>query len=256
MSGFFPLASGLGGIAIGMLVNLISNELSFRRGLIQGACAQARKEGGALWFSLVFWQSGGCGRNWRVRHLFVLLIYSAFFAALGWWNGPVKLPLVMTTCLVVYMGVITVLDLEYKVILFPTVWLGAAIGLVGGVLLHGVADTLFGGLAGFVSMYLLYILGASLVNFMAKRRGEEISEVALGFGDVNLAGILGLWLGWPGILAGLYFAVLAGGIGSLAFVVVKSLRGGYSPYTAIPYGPFLVMAMAWFLIFRPALMGN
>jgi len=31
----------------------------------------------------------------------------------------------------------------------------------------------------------------------------ETDEVALGFGDVNLAGIMGLLLGWPGITAGL-----------------------------------------------------
>ncbi len=73
-------------------------------------------------------------------------------------------------------------------------------------------------------------------------------EVALGFGDVNLAGILGLLLGWPAIASGLLFAVLAGGLISLFIIVGMLITKKYKAFTAIPYAPFLILS-ALFLLY-------
>ena len=85
---------------------------------------------------------------------------------------------------------------------------------------------------------------------MARRRGEPIDEVALGFGDVNLSGVLGLMLGWPGITVGLLVAILAGGMVSAFILARMMLRKEYQAYTALPYAPFLILAGA-VLLFRP-----
>ena len=131
---------------------------------------------------------------------------------------------------------------------------GAGLGLVIGVLLHGWQSTLIGGLAGFMIMLGLYLLGAALVRFMGLKSGKPIEEEALGFGDVNLGGILGLILGWPGILAGIILAILIGGAISLIYLIVMAFQRRYQSFSAIPYGPFLVAAAFFLLFFKDVIL--
>jgi prepilin signal peptidase PulO-like enzyme (type II secretory pathway) len=149
-----------------------------------------------------------------------------------------------------------VIDLEHRVILHPVSLVGAMLGLGVGIflrgqqsILHGITSTLLGGLAGFGIMLLFYFIGILFVKQMSKKRGMPSDEVALGFGDVNLAGILGLLLGWLKIFACLFFAVVAGGLVSLIVVVGMLVARKYKAFTAIPYAPFLILSAAYFLFF-------
>jgi leader peptidase (prepilin peptidase)/N-methyltransferase len=99
-------------------------------------------------------------------------------------------------------------------------------------------------------MLAFYFLGEVFARYVSKRRNEPLEEVALGFGDVNLAGITGLLLGWPGIIIGLLFTILAGGLVSLLIVIVMLIRRQYKAFLAIPYAPFLILSVI-ILIFRP-----
>jgi leader peptidase (prepilin peptidase)/N-methyltransferase len=61
----------------------------------------------------------------------------------------------------------------------------------------------------------------------------------MGFGDVRLAGVLGLylgWLGWGSLLVGLFAGFLFGGLTGLALMAVG--RAGRK--SRIPYGPFML----------------
>lgn len=61
----------------------------------------------------------------------------------------------------------------------------------------------------------------------------------MGFGDVKLSGVLGLftaWLGWRSWGAGLFLGFLLGGVFGIALVLAK--RGGRK--TAVPFGPFMI----------------
>ena len=65
------------------------------------------------------------------------------------------------------------------------------------------------------------------------------NPAGLGFGDVKLAGVLGLYLGfagWPYVLAGTFAAFLLGGIWGLWLIL--SRRG--TAKTAIAFGPFML----------------
>jgi prepilin signal peptidase PulO-like enzyme (type II secretory pathway) len=84
-------------------------------------------------------------------------------------------------------------------------------------------------------------------------RGETIDDVALGFGDVNLSGVLGLILGFPGILLGLFIAIMVAGLVSLVFLVAMLLVRKYRLFMALPYGPFLVIGAVTLLYFRDLL---
>lgn len=78
----------------------------------------------------------------------------------------------------------------------------------------------------------------------------RLDEEALGFGDVILSGVLGLILGWPGILLGLTLAILTGGLVSFIFILITALAGRYRAFSYIPYGPFLVLGSGGLLFFN------
>lgn len=64
----------------------------------------------------------------------------------------------------------------------------------------------------------------------------------MGFGDVKLAGVLGLylgWLGWGVWAAGLFLGFLLGGLFGVALI---ALRMG-SRKTAVPFGPFMLLGV-------------
>ena len=73
----------------------------------------------------------------------------------------------------------------------------------------------------------------------------------MGFGDVKLAGVLGLYLGylgWSHIIAGTFAAFLLGGLWSLAILATR--RGTLG--SAIPFGPFMLAGAAAAMVLLPA----
>ena len=65
-------------------------------------------------------------------------------------------------------------------------------------------------------------------------------DVAFGFGDVVLAPLLGLYLGWlnPGIVApGLFFGFILGSLGAIPAMLAKKADAK----TQLPFGPFLAL---------------
>ncbi len=86
-------------------------------------------------------------------------------------------------------------------------------------------------LAGGAILFTLY-----LVIVLAYPRG-------MGLGDVKLAGVIGLylgWLGWGQLAVGAFSAFLLGA--SFSLVLVAARRANRR--TAIPFGPFM-LAGAW-----------
>ena len=64
----------------------------------------------------------------------------------------------------------------------------------------------------------------------------------MGFGDVKLAGVLGMylgWLGWGAWVVGLFLGFFLGGVFGVALIAVK--RGGRK--TAVPFGPFMLLGV-------------
>jgi leader peptidase (prepilin peptidase)/N-methyltransferase len=149
---------------------------------------------------------------------------------------------------------VIVIDIEHKLILHPVSIVGGILGLFVGVSLHGLRATLLGGLAGFLIMLLLYFFGHLIMGWVSKRRGYDLQEEALGFGDVNLGGVIGLILGWPGIIIGLILAVLLAGFFSLLYLLMKLLTKKYKPDLAIPYGPFLSISAILLIFFRDVIL--
>jgi leader peptidase (prepilin peptidase) / N-methyltransferase len=183
------------------------------------------------------------GRHWIVMVLGPILAGLMYFFPtpnLGLWGGILWL---------ILFGLVIVIDLEHRLILHPVSLTGAVLGIIFGSVNHGILNTILGGAAGFGIMLVFYLLGILFLRFLSRNRDEEIDEVALGFGDVNLAGVIGLLLGWPGVIAGVFVAILLGGVVSGTFLVVQKLRKKYQAFEALPYGPFLVISVVLVLYY-------
>lgn len=240
------------GIVGAGLVNYLSDVLPGSRKLTSPTCLACQEK--LDWLSYLSYSAcSACGARPSKRHWSVLITLPVLALVLrylplpvfGLWGGILWL---------VYFSVIVVIDLEHRLILHPVSLTGAILGLIFGMRAHGLLNTLIGAAAGFGIMLLFYFLGELFIRVLSKRRGEEIQEVALGFGDVNLAGVMGALLGWPGVVGGIFLAVLFGGVVSGLFLVIQVLRKEYQAYQALPYGPFLVISV-FFLLYISQITG-
>jgi leader peptidase (prepilin peptidase)/N-methyltransferase len=114
--------------------------------------------------------------------------------------------------------------------------------LVGVVLLGAAAavsgewDDLLRALLGMAALYTFY-----LVLRLIHPRG-------MGFGDVKLAGVLGLylgWLGWAEVVVGAFLGFLLGGVVGILLILVR--RAGRK--SQLPFGPYMLagafIAILW-----------
>ena len=250
----------LGWIA-GLFINYVSDVLPLTRRFSQPVCPHCQTP--FSWRDYLTLRScHNCGAARSLRTWLVQILTTAAFVY--FWLYPSKaLGIPLGMLVIVYFGIITVIDLEHRLILHPTSLAGALLGLIVGTSIHSRADgllmgagkSLLGGLFGFGMMFLLYQLGTLVARYRARKMQAEgktpDDEEALGGGDMYLAGVLGLMLGWPFIWDALLLGVLLGGLVSLVFLIALFLRRRYSSeslMTFIPYGPYLILG-AFYLLF-------
>ena len=108
--------------------------------------------------------------------------------------------------------------------------------------LTGDWSSLFIAGVGMAGMYLFYFL------LRAARPG------GMGGGDVKLAGVIGIylgWLGWGALAVGAFAAFLYGGVFGIALLLLR--RAGRK--TAIPFGPWMILG-AWTGVFAGEAVGK
>ena len=250
----------LGWIA-GLFINYASDVLPLTRRFSQPVCTHCQSP--FSWTDyLTLRTCQHCGRRRNLRTWLVQILATASFVY--FWLYPSKaLGIPLGMLVLIYFGIITVIDLEHRLILHPTSLAGAVLGLIVGTSIHSRADglllgagkSLLGGLFGFGVMFLLYQLGTLVARYRARKMKASgqapDEEEALGGGDVYLAGVLGLMLGWPFIWNALVLGVLLGGLISFLFIVMLLIRRRYTAdalMTFIPYGPYFIIG-AFYLLF-------
>jgi prepilin signal peptidase PulO-like enzyme (type II secretory pathway) len=236
------------GLLGGYLVNYLSDVLPSTRKLSHPVCWNCSSEY-SVGDYLLLNRCKNCGKSRSPRTYFILILIPVIGVYL-WLLPPRQIELPLAFLLLIFLLLVATIDIEHRLILHMTSIAGAFISLGIGIHLHGVVPTLIGGAAGYGVMLLFYFFGDLFVRYRSKKRNEPTDEVALGFGDVNLAGITGLLLGWPVIIPGLLFTILAGGLISLLIVVFMLVRRQYQAFYAIPYGPFMILSI-FYLLFRP-----
>jgi leader peptidase (prepilin peptidase)/N-methyltransferase len=121
-----------------------------------------------------------------------------------------------------------------NVIVLPGYGVGAALLLVATIL-SGNYGALIPAAVGALSLGLLYLIAA-----LAYPGG-------MGMGDVKLAGVIGLFLGWQGwaqLAVGAFAAFLLGGLFAVVLLVTRRAKRT----TGIPFGPWMLLG-AWVAIF-------
>jgi len=245
----------------GLFINYSADVLPSTRRFSQPTCSQCGTP--FSWVDyLTLHACHSCGEKRSLRTWLVQILTVGSFVYL--WLFPSKaLGIPLGMIVLIYFGIIIVIDLEHRLILHPTSLVGAVLGLIVGTYIHsrindngiliGLEMSLLGGLFGFGVMFLLYQLGAVVARFRARKLQTDDGEEALGGGDVYLAGVLGLMLGWDFIVWALAWGVIFGGVVSLLFILMLLLRRRYSNaalMTFIPYGPFFIIGAA-LLLFHP-----
>ncbi len=191
-----------------------------------------------------------CAQPISVRYPLVEAVTGAFFVVVALRFAPAVLDaqslvgayagLLELVAFLTLAGVsvaLALIDLDTHRLPNAIVYPSAVAGIVllsGSALLAGDPAALLSGGIGMVGLFLVY-----LVIALAAPRG-------MGFGDVKLAGVLGLFLGYLGVgplLVGGFAAFLLGGLFGVALVIVR--RGGSR---GIAFGPWM-LAGAWIGVF-------
>ncbi|MBH0053268.1 prepilin peptidase [Salinibacterium sp. SWN139] len=129
---------------------------------------------------------------------------------------------------------LTLIDLDTQTlpnaVVLPSIVVGAALLALASAG-TGNWGALVGALAGGAALFAFYLIVAL------------ISPRGMGMGDVKLAPVLGLylgWLGWGVLAVGAFAAFLFGGLFAVVLLLIKRARRR----TAIPFGPWMI-AGAW-----------
>lgn len=255
---FIPVILGL---AAGLFVNYVSDVLPITRRFSQPTCSKCQTTYSWLDY-LTLRACRTCGTHRSLRTWIVLILSIASFTYF-WLFTPIGLGLPLSLVVLTYFGVVIVIDMEHRLILFPTTIFGAILGLITGIHIYtrldgfpaSILTSVLGGVAGFGIMFAFYQLGALVARIRARRMraaGQaEDDEEALGGGDVYLTGVLGLMLGWPNIILGIVWGALIGGGVAILALIGHLIRRRYvenSMMEFIPYGPSLVLG-AFFLLY-------
>jgi leader peptidase (prepilin peptidase)/N-methyltransferase len=233
---------GAAGIPVGAFLNVVIERVPDRRPL---------REGTPAWLGVPVqpWLLGGSAapRAERPRRwLAVELVTAGVFAALGarWGDTSVVVPMLVLGAALVAVSFVDIEHLRIPDLLtFPA--LAVALPLVAVVSIERDATkTLRGAAAGAV----LYF-GILFVAHLVSPRG-------MGFGDVKLALLMGLYLGWAGWDGGtegsvqyVLYALVLGCLLGVVFGVVH--RVVTRDRTGFPFGPALAAACLIVLLWVP-----
>jgi leader peptidase (prepilin peptidase)/N-methyltransferase len=250
------------GLAVGAFLNWCADQLPGSQRRLYGApacpyCDTPRPPlawSGTLAYLALRVRCPSCGAPISWRAPLTELITAALFAWLWNRHGPNML-LLLHSIYTSILVLITVIDLEHRLILNVVIYPAWLLALVGS-LVHPQPYfyrlALMGGAFGFGIMFALYQLGVLFVRAAGRVRGQELNTVALGFGDVRLAGFVGLVVGFPNILYALILAVTFGGLAGLVYWFVRAVvLRRYSLFTPIPYGPYLVAGGMIMMLYGP-----
>ncbi len=154
----------------------------------------------------------------------LLAAVSAAVSALTFgWSPALAAALIIGWALIV----LALIDYDHQLlpdqITLPLLWAGLITNFQWQVFC-GPAQALYGAVAGYLSLWLIYQLFKLLT-------GKE----GMGYGDFKLLAMLGAWLGWQRLPTIILLAAIVGTIISLALMAAKRQQRD----SQIPFGPFL-----------------
>jgi len=163
-------------------------------------------------------------------------LLSAILFALFAFGIPSFPLLLLRSLFVLVLVQVIFFDLEHRLILdrvmFPAMAVALVVSLFGHPWWAGIASGLGAGLV----FLLLGLLGSAIFK-----------QEAMGFGDVKLVLFIGLLLGWPQTLTGIFYGVVLAGVASIGVIILnRSMKG------TIAYGPYLAAGALIVLFMLPS----
>jgi len=228
------------GVIIGIIVNYFSDVLPVSRRITRPLCRECNQPY-SLKDYLISWKCSACDSRRSIRSIIVLIsaivicVLLKFFpfSNLGFWE---------TLPILIFLGVIMVIDIEHRIVLIQTSIVGFVLFFLYGIWLNDLLSTIFGTLAGFLIMLIFYFLGIAFTKIAGKLKHQKIDEVAFGFGDVLIGTVLGSLAGWPLIVGAIFISLLAFLAFSLVFLFVLLLAKRYQAFSnAQPFTLFLIL---------------
>jgi len=189
------------------------------------------RPGRADWPGLAIWQ-GLAHKRWDGPAVLVECLTAFLFAYL-WGSYGLSWHAVELAFYGSVFLLITLIDLRYRLVLNVVIYVMVPVVLLTRLVAspHVALSSVLGGAAG-----LLLFVAVVLI-----RPG------GLGVGDVKLAALIGVVVGFPQVLWALSLGILAGGLGALCILIIR--RGGLKSY--IPYAPFLCLGAMAVLLNAP-----
>ncbi len=185
-----------------------------------------------------------------------------FLMTLFTFQDDVQMTLPQFVIYLLYMAIfmlITVIDLEHRLILFVVIIPSCLLALADAILIDygpDLGEAILGALLGFGIFFLLYLGGFIFTALLSSIRNSKIEEVAFGYGDVMLITLSGLILGWQSLIIAMFITVFLGALGAIVYLIVRRLAGRhYSLFTPLPYGQYIVIATILMLLFAPEIAG-
>jgi len=234
----FPLfVCALGGLLIGSFLNVVIWRVPRGESVVSPpsacpACGESirpRDNVPVLGWLVLRGRCRDCGAHISARYPLVEAATAVLFVVLA-----LRIGLTPELPAFLYLGAIGValamIDIDVKrlpnVIVLPS-YVVAGLLLAVAAAVSGEWSDLLRALMGMVALYGFYFLLAL------------IYPAGMGFGDVKLAGVLGLylgWLGWAELVTGGFLGFLFGGVVGGALMAVR--RAGRK--SMIPFGPFML----------------
>lgn len=256
MISVLSVSAGVFGALIGSFLNVVIYRVPAGRSVVSPASAcgtcGTRIRGWdnipVISWLLLRGQCRDCSAQISPRYPAVELGTAVSFVVVAWWtlgsiapldaSGSVRPATILTVVAFLYLAAVAIalalIDLDTSTlpnrIVLPA-YPVAFLLLGGAALLAGEPSRLVSGLVGATAMFGLYLALA-----LARPGG-------MGLGDVKLAGVLGLylgWLGWGPLVVGAFAAFLLGGLFAIALLMTR--RAGRKD--GIPFGPWM-LAGAW-----------
>ncbi len=256
------------GLLSGGLVNALADDLPKRRNLRAPHYPDDTPRPVSAWLGLSAFLAGqrsspeGAKLSWR--HPITEIATVALMLLTVFVTQDKGIGTVTTLFWLMFMAIyvlITVIDMEHKLILFAVINPALVLALIYAVVTETrnppiPVDHLIGSAVGFGVFFLMYNGGFLFTYVVGKLRGQEIKEVAFGYGDVMLAGLSGMILGWQSLIFAMFITVFLGAFGAIAYLISRQIAGGkYSAFTALPYGPYIVAGTLAMLLFAQEIGG-
>jgi prepilin signal peptidase PulO-like enzyme (type II secretory pathway) len=240
----FVLFVFVAGLLAGFVINVVATRLAANKPIFGPLhCTRAphsvtaRQAAPVIGYVLQRGRCSTCGRRISLSYPLVELAMGAIWAALYAVEG-FGVAFLFHCLYAAFLMLVLVNDWKHRDIYVTVIAAGSLVAIVGSLVVPGASLT--GALVGAAVAGAFFALAYGLAKLIFPRIEEP-----LGFGDILLALLMGLMLGWPNVVGALLIGPLLAGAATVVLLISRRRKLG----DFIPYGVALCAAAILFLIY-------